>query len=162
MPFFKTFTPLKTAIAVLASAAPVFAAQAVTPVFINEIHYDNVGTDVGEAIEIAGPAGTNLTGWRIVRYNGNNPNNGVDYTSPAANETLTGTIPDSGIGIKPVRKKLRFIASSLDGAEPQFAEKLEGLGLTNQKELILINDDDFGITGQRIRVDIVKGSGFGR
>lgn len=98
MPFFKTFTPLKTAIAVLASAVPVFAAQADTPVFINEIHYDNVGTDVGEAIEIAGPAGTNLTGWRIVRYNGNNPNNGVVYTSPAANETLTGTIPDSGNG----------------------------------------------------------------
>lgn len=98
MPFFKTFTPLKTAIAVLASAVPVFAAQAVTPVFINEIHYDNVGTDVGEAIEIAGPAGTNLTDWRIVRYNGNNPSNGVVYTSPAANETLTGTIPDSGNG----------------------------------------------------------------
>ncbi|HBA66361.1 MAG TPA: hypothetical protein DCZ48_09365 [Methylococcaceae bacterium] len=98
MPFFKTFTPLKTAIAVLASAVPVFAAQADTPVFINEIHYDNVGTDVGEAIEIAGPAGTNLTGWRIVRYNGNNPNDGVVYTSPAANETLTGTIPDSGNG----------------------------------------------------------------
>lgn len=98
MPLFKTFTPLKTAIAVLASAVPVFAAQADTRVFINEIHYDNVGTDVGEAIEIAGPAGTNLTGWRIVRYNGNNPNNGVVYTSPAANETLSGTIPDSGNG----------------------------------------------------------------
>ena len=29
-------------------------------VFINEIHYDNTGTDAGEFIEIAGPAGTNL------------------------------------------------------------------------------------------------------
>ena len=27
-------------------------------VFINEIHYDNTGTDAGEFIEIAGPAGT--------------------------------------------------------------------------------------------------------
>ena len=35
-------------------------------VFINEIHYDNAGTDAGEAIEIAGPAGTNLTGWSVV------------------------------------------------------------------------------------------------
>jgi hypothetical protein len=35
-------------------------------VFINEIHYDNAGTDTGEAIEIAGPAGTDLTGWRSV------------------------------------------------------------------------------------------------
>ena len=31
--------------------------------FINEIHYDNTGKDTGEAIEIAGPAGTNLSGW---------------------------------------------------------------------------------------------------
>ena len=41
------------------------------PVFINEIHYDNDGTDVGEFIEIAGPAGTSLSGWKIVLYNGN-------------------------------------------------------------------------------------------
>ncbi|TNF42399.1 MAG: hypothetical protein EP311_05360, partial [Cytophagales bacterium] len=41
-------------------------------VFINEIHYDNASTDVGEAIEIAGPAGTDLTGWSIVLYNGSN------------------------------------------------------------------------------------------
>lgn len=40
------------------------------PVFINEIHYDNVGVDEGEAVEIAGPAGTDLTGWSIVLYNG--------------------------------------------------------------------------------------------
>ncbi len=41
-------------------------------VFINEIHYDNAGTDVGEAIEIAGVAGTNLSGWSLVFYNGSN------------------------------------------------------------------------------------------
>jgi hypothetical protein len=39
-------------------------------VFINELHYDNVGTDSGEAIELAGPAGTDLTGWTLVLYNG--------------------------------------------------------------------------------------------
>ena len=38
--------------------------------FINEIHYDNDGADSGEAIEIAGPAGTDLTGWSLVLYNG--------------------------------------------------------------------------------------------
>ncbi len=36
-----------------------------TTVFINEIHYDNatgtVGGDINEGIEIAGPAGTDLT-----------------------------------------------------------------------------------------------------
>jgi predicted extracellular nuclease len=47
------------------------AAQAATSVFINELHYDNASTDAGEAIEVAGPAGTDLTGWTIVLYNGN-------------------------------------------------------------------------------------------
>jgi predicted extracellular nuclease len=67
------------------------AAMAATPVFINEIHYDNTGTDTGEAIEIAGPAGTDLTGWSLVRYNGNG---GAEYGTDA----LAGTIPDLGGG----------------------------------------------------------------
>jgi predicted extracellular nuclease len=46
------------------------AANASAQVFINEIHYDNDGTDSGEAIELAGPAGTDLGGWSIVLYNG--------------------------------------------------------------------------------------------
>jgi hypothetical protein len=41
-------------------------------VFINEFHYDNAGADTGEFIEIAGPAGTDLTGWSVVLYNGSN------------------------------------------------------------------------------------------
>ncbi len=61
------------------------------PVFVNEIHYDNSSTDTGEAIEIAGPAGTDLTGWSIVLYNGSN---GASYnTTP-----LSGSIPDEGGG----------------------------------------------------------------
>ncbi|MCQ8129230.1 ExeM/NucH family extracellular endonuclease [Methylomonas rivi] len=46
------------------------AAQAATPVFVNELHYDNSGGDLGEEIEIAGPAGTDLNGWSLVLYNG--------------------------------------------------------------------------------------------
>ncbi len=53
-----------TAMPVSATAPPDGA------VFFSEIHYDNVGTDAGEAIEIAGPAGTDLTGWSVVLYNG--------------------------------------------------------------------------------------------
>ena len=34
-----------------------------TPIFINEIHYDNVGIDDDEGIEVAGPAGTDLAGY---------------------------------------------------------------------------------------------------
>ena len=38
--------------------------------FINEFHYDNIGGDLGEFIEIAAPAGFDLSGWSIVLYNG--------------------------------------------------------------------------------------------
>jgi hypothetical protein len=65
--------------------------RALTSVFINEIHYDNTGTDAGEAIEVAGPAGTDLTGWSIVLYNGAN---GDVYDTDA----LSGTIPDQQAG----------------------------------------------------------------
>jgi hypothetical protein len=57
-----------------------------TAVFINEIHYDNSGTDTGEAIEISGPTGTDLSGWSLVLYNGNG---GGTYNTIS----LTGTIP---------------------------------------------------------------------
>src|SRR5687768_934289 len=54
-------------------------------VFINEFHYDNSGGDTGEFIEIAGPAGTGLSGYSLVLYNGAN---GASYNTLA----LTGTI----------------------------------------------------------------------
>ncbi|MBT0608698.1 hypothetical protein [Aequorivita echinoideorum] len=38
--------------------------------WINEFHYDNIGTDSGEFVEIAGPAGLDLNGYRIILYNG--------------------------------------------------------------------------------------------
>ncbi len=67
-------------------------------VWINEFHYDNAGTDSGEFIEIAGTAGTNLTGWSIVRYNGNNAGAAVVYSTPGT-ISLTGlVIPDQGNG----------------------------------------------------------------
>lgn len=54
---------------------------------IAEIHYDNAGTDVGEAIEISGPAGASVAGWKIQLYNGSG---GAPY-NPVM--TLAGTIP---------------------------------------------------------------------
>ena len=64
-------------------------AQGAPTVFINEIHYDNASTDTGESIEIAGPAGTDLTGYSLVLYNGVNPASGVVYNTRA----LVGVIP---------------------------------------------------------------------
>jgi len=84
-------------------------------------------------------------------------------TSPSLEQLGLPTFPTlADKGIVPVRKTLRFIASSLDGADPQFARKLEGLGLSQKGALILVNDDDFGITGERVRVDVVRGAGFGK
>jgi DNA/RNA endonuclease G (NUC1)/PKD repeat protein len=57
-----------------------------TDLHINEIHYDNVGTDAGESIEIEGPAGASLAGWSVVLYNGNG---GASYNT----QTLSGAIP---------------------------------------------------------------------
>jgi VCBS repeat-containing protein len=63
--------------------------------FINEFHYDNSGTDSLEAIEIAGPAGTSLAGWKLVLYNGSNtPGAAPVY----ATINLTGSIPDQDDG----------------------------------------------------------------
>ncbi len=62
-----------------------------TDVWINEIHYDNAGADVGEFIEIAGLAGLDITGYELLLYNGANGN---VYGS----QTLSGIIPDSTSG----------------------------------------------------------------
>lgn len=62
-----------------------------TPIFINEIHYDNSGTDAGEFIEIAGPAGSDLTGWSLVLYNGSN-------SQTYDTQSLTGSIADEQNG----------------------------------------------------------------
>ena len=64
------FTRSSLAISIAFGLITVAQAQVGPPVFINEIHYDNTGTDTGEFIEIAGPAGTSLTGWTVALYNG--------------------------------------------------------------------------------------------
>ena len=91
--------PLAMLASLLAVAPPAAAVAPDSSVFINELHYDNAGTDAGEFVEVAGPAGTDLTGWRVVPYNGNG---GAAY-SPQA--TLTGTLADdtgSGFGFMSV------------------------------------------------------------
>ncbi len=52
------------------TALAAFASAAIAVPFVNEFHYDNDGTDVGEFFEIAGEAGTSLDGYRLALYNG--------------------------------------------------------------------------------------------
>lgn len=64
----------------------------VAGVYINEIHYDNVSTDVGEFIEVAGPAGTDLSTYTITLYNGSN---NTSYNTLV----LSGVIDNEGNGV---------------------------------------------------------------
>jgi len=86
-------------------AAPLSAQQ----VFINEIHYDNASTDTGEAIEVAGPAGTDLTGWTIALYNGSSSQLSVYSTI-----TLAGIIADQSGGFG----TLSFLWSGIQNGSP--------------------------------------------
>lgn len=61
------------------------------PPWINEIHYENAGADSQEGLEIAGPAGRSLAGWRILHYNGSG---GAVIDSL----DLSGSLPDDGSG----------------------------------------------------------------
>jgi DNA/RNA endonuclease G (NUC1)/PKD repeat protein len=62
------------------------------PVRFSEIHYDNGGTDANEAIEVEGPAGTDLTGWNIVLYNGTTDQTSSTYHSVYETLALSGVI----------------------------------------------------------------------
>jgi uncharacterized protein len=62
-------------------------------VWINEFHYDNASTDVGEFIEVAGTAGTDLTGWSLVLYNGN-----ASVRAPYNTLSLSGVLSDQQNG----------------------------------------------------------------
>ena len=55
-------------------------------VFVNEIHYANAGVDAGEFVEIAGPSGTDLTGYEVVLYDARQASR-----TPAT--PLTATLP---------------------------------------------------------------------
>ncbi|SNS59501.1 hypothetical protein SAMN04488107_3098 [Geodermatophilus saharensis] len=71
---------LGTAAASLAVVGlPTAASAAPTTPYVSEIHYDNVGDDTGEFVEVTLPPGTTSTGWRIALYNGDNASNVVQY-----------------------------------------------------------------------------------
>lgn len=114
-------TLLVSALIAVTLALSAGTAQAAgSPVFINEIHYDNSGSDAGEAIEIAGPAGTNLTGWTVVLYNGSN---GTSYNTI----DLSGTIPDQGGGFG----ALSFLQAGIQNGSP------DGLALVDDAGAVI-------------------------
>ncbi|MDM7859247.1 endonuclease [Alteromonas sp. ASW11-36] len=85
--------------------------------WINEIHYDNDGTDTGEFIEIAGTQGTVLDGYSIVAYNGNG---GTAYKTIA----LSGTLANQANGMG----TLSFAASGLQNGSPDGLALIDNAG----------------------------------
>lgn len=88
--------------------------------WINELHYDNASADSGEGIEIAGAAGTDLSRYSLIAYNGSN---GEMYKTV----TLTGVIPDFGDGAGAVW----FDVPSLQNGSP------DGLALVDSCEEVV-------------------------
>lgn len=100
-----------------ASAAP--TAPAGNP-WINEFHYDNDGTDTNEFVEVAGPAGTSLTGWKLVGYNGGD-------RAQYATVNLSGTITSqqNGFGTR------SFAFTGLQNGSP------DGIALVNASNVVV-------------------------
>src|SRR5687767_3763177 len=125
--------PSRTRLIAIAIAALLFSAvviqqlyfarpaHAAISVFINEIHYDNTGTDAGEAIEVAGPAGTDLSGWSIVLYNGAG---GAPYDTDA----LSGIIPNQQAGFGTV--SLSYPSNGIQNGSP------DGIALVNGSTVV--------------------------
>jgi hypothetical protein len=107
-------------LAAVASALLGVAPVAAQTVFVNEIHYDNEGADIGEAIEVGAPGGTDLAGWSLVLYNGAN---GLVYDTLA----LSGIVPvqQGGYGV------LSFAAPGLQNGSP------DGLALVDPSNVVV-------------------------
>jgi hypothetical protein len=106
MRFDHSLAGLATALCLSFLTAQSAFAQAV---FVNEIHYDNTGGDTGEAIEVAGPAGTDLAGWSIALYNGSATQRNVYGTI-----NLSGVIPNQGSGYG----TLSFLRAGIQNGSP--------------------------------------------
>ena len=90
-------------------------------VYINEFHYDNVGVDAGEFIEIAGPAGTDLSTFSLTLYNGAT---GALYDTPI----LSGIIPDEGNGFGTLC--INFPSNGIQNGSPDGIALTDGGGTT--------------------------------
>lgn len=91
-------------------------------IFINEIHYDNTGADVDEGVEIAGPSGTDLSGYKVHLYNGN------DSSEYGTAITLSGIIPNQQNN----RGTLWFSKTLIQNGSPDGLALVDNLGVVIQ------------------------------
>ncbi len=77
-------------------------------VWINEINYDDVGADTNEYVEVAGPAGTDLSNYQVLLYDG--PAGDIINTYD-----LSGLIDDEGCGFGAVAFPVSGAQNGTDG-----------------------------------------------
>ncbi|MDG3583039.1 DUF5689 domain-containing protein [Galbibacter pacificus] len=118
-------------------------------IFINEIHYDNDGTDTGEAIEIAAPAGTDLSQWTLELYNGAN---GTRYNTL----NLTSVTPDldGGYGVE----YIMLPSNGLQNGSPDGIALIDNLGnvvqfLSYEGSFTAVDGTAMGATSEDIGVE---------
>lgn len=90
-------------------------------VWINEFHYNNDGADSNEFIEVAGVAGTDLTGYSIVRYNGGS---GASYGTTSTFSTTLADDNGNGFGFA----RIAFSANGLQNGDPDGFALVDDLG----------------------------------
>lgn len=127
-------------------------------VFINEIHYDNSGTDTGEAIEIAGTAGTDVSGWSIARYNGSN---GTIY----GQDNFSGTLADQDNGFGTT--SISYPSNGLQNGAPDGVALINNSGtvvqfLSYEGTFTAVDGPASGMTSTDIGVSESSGTAIGQ
>lgn len=77
---------------------------------------------------------------------------GTKWDDLATSPTLEANKAAVEIGITPTTKTLRFDSTKVEEAPI----KLEGIAMMADGSMLLINDDDFGITGERTKILVVE------
>ena len=133
------------------SATPMSSVGSTQP-WINEFHYDDRGGDNNEFVEIAGPTATDLSGWKVLGYNGSN---GTVY----ATINLSGTLPDDG----GCRGTLSFPFTGMQNGSPDGLALIDSTGaviefISYEGSLVAANGEAAGLTSTDIGVAETNGT----
>ncbi len=139
--------PTETALP-LRAEAPSHDLAPSSGVRFTELHYDNAGTDTGEAIEITGPAGTDLTGWSVVLYNGSTSE---AYDTRGLSGSLPATCGSEGVLV------LDYPSNGIQNGSPDGLALVDATGtvvefLSYEGQFTAVGGPADGLTGTDIGV----------
>ncbi len=86
---------------------------------------------------------------------------GTKWDDAATSPTLEQSNDIASISVVPVIKTERLVASSVATATVKYPGKIEGVSLTPDGKLLLVNDNDFGIYGMPTQFVLVEGTDIG-